>query len=141
MSDYLNRLPGAAVALAGLFLVLVLIPDHTEPVDYGWVRPQTMPMVCGVALFLLGVVQAVRPAGRVDLNARDAGRAALFFVLTMGALFVMSRFGYLAGAAALAFLVMVTVGERRIGWIALGAIVAPAAIWTMAVPLLDRTLP
>lgn len=141
MPTIVSRLPGAVIAAAGLFLLVSVIPNHTEAVDYGWVRPQTVPMLCGIALVLLGALQAVLPGGRADLSVREVARVALFVALTAGALFVMDRFGYLAGAAILALLVMLVVGERRPGWIALGAVAAPVVIWSIAVPLLGRVLP
>ncbi|RVU37779.1 hypothetical protein EOI86_00280 [Hwanghaeella grinnelliae] len=141
MLNILNRLQGAVVALGGVVLYFFVIPHHTEVVDYGWVRPQTLPAICAVALVLFGTIDALFLTGGVSLPSSEAARAALFVVLTGGALFAMDRLGYLAGAFALALLVMLTVGERRPGWIALGALAAPAVVWSIAVPLLGRTLP
>ena len=141
MPSIANRLPGAFVAAGGLILVLYIVPNHTEPVDYGWMRPQTPPMICGAALVLLGILNALLPGAPAGFSVGEVNRAGLFVILTAAALIVMTWLGYLAGAAGLAFVVMLAVGERRPAWLALGSVGAPAAIWTIAVPLLDRTLP
>ena len=141
MSNIVSRLHGAVVVLVGLVLFFFVIPNHTEPVDYGWVRPQTLPGICAAGLVLLGTINVLFPAGPVFQPSSETARATLFAVLTGGALFVMDWLGYLAGAVALALLVMLAVGERRPGWLVLGALVAPGVIWSIAVPLLGRTLP
>lgn len=141
LSTIANRLPGVIVAAGGMLLVLYIVPNHTESVDYGWMRPQTLPLICGVVLVLLGALNALLPVELARVSTREAARAVAFAILTAAALIVMARLGYLAGAAALALVVMLAVGERRPVWLALGTVGAPAAIWTIAVPLLDRTLP
>jgi len=72
-----NRLPGAFVAAGGLILVLYIVPNHTEPVDYGWMRPQTLPMICGAALVLLGILNALLPGAPAGFSVGEVNRAGL----------------------------------------------------------------
>jgi putative tricarboxylic transport membrane protein len=136
-----NRGSGLMVALAGLVLWLFIIPAHTETVDYGWMRPQTLPAACAIALMLLGTAEVVKPGAPVRLDLHEALRVGLFAALALLAVWAMTRFGFLVTAPVFALTTMFLVGERRPGWLAAGAIAMPGAIWLVAVPLLDRTLP
>ncbi|MCF8468684.1 MAG: hypothetical protein K9G33_14885, partial [Sneathiella sp.] len=57
------------------------------------------------------------------------------------ALWAMSMFGFLMTVPFFAAVLMLIVGERRLGWLAAGVVVLPVAIWLTIVPLLERTLP
>ena len=56
------------MSVFGLALLLWLIPAHTETVDYGWIRPDTLPRACAWGLLMLGLVQAAVPRGAVALD-------------------------------------------------------------------------
>ncbi len=136
-----NRISGLLVALTGLVLWLVVIPANTETVGSGWIRPETLPLACAIALVGLGLLQAV-PRGRpVELSTAQTLRAGLFAALAFLAVWAMAAGGFRIAAPAFALALMLLVGERRPVWLAVGAIGVPAAIWLTAVPLLDRTLP
>lgn len=137
----LNRLSGIAFVVLGFLLFLVIIPMQTEVVDYGWMRPQTIPNACAWGLIILGLVQAIFPTGTISPNLRETLRVSMFAILTVCALWAMDEFGYLVTAPAFAALIMLIVGERRPGWLAVGILVVPVAIWLTVVPLLERTLP
>ena len=136
-----NRLSGLVVAAFGLALLLFIIPAHTETVDYGWMRPQTIPDLCAVLLVLLGLLHAVVPRGSVRFDRRETLRFALFAAVAVATAYLMGQFGFVAVAPPAALVVMLLIGERRPFWLAAGAIVLPAVIWVTVVHLLERTLP
>ncbi|HSM42994.1 MAG TPA: tripartite tricarboxylate transporter TctB family protein [Afifellaceae bacterium] len=136
-----NRISGLLVALCGLLLWLVVIPANTETVGSGWIRPDTLPQACAVALIGLGLIQSL-PRGRsLEPTGAEVLRAGLFAALAFLAVWAMTVAGFRLAAPAFALALMLLVGERRPGWLAVGAVGVPAAIWLTAVPLLDRTLP
>ena len=135
-----NRIMGVAVAGLGVLLLLFVIPANTETADYG-MQPRTIPNLCAGALVLFGLVQSLVPAGNVDIFVREHLRVALFAAVAFLALWGMSVVGFRIAAPAFALVVMLIVGERRLGWLVAGVIAVPTMIWLVAVPLLDRTLP
>jgi putative tricarboxylic transport membrane protein len=136
-----NRLSGLAVAVFGLALLLFVIPANTETVDYGWMRPRTIPDLCAVLLVLLGILHASMPRGSVRFERRESLRFALFAAVAAATVWLMGQFGFLPVAPPAALVVMLLIGERRPFWLAAGAIVLPAAIWYVVIHLLERTLP
>ncbi|MEX0582892.1 MAG: hypothetical protein WD185_04425 [Sneathiella sp.] len=137
----LNRLSGAFFVSLGLLLYFAVIPAHTEIVDYGWTRPQSIPNACAILLVILGVVQAVFPTGAVSVNLPELFRTSLFVAITISALWAMANFGFLMVVPLFVGVIMLIVGERRIGWLVGGVIILPVVIWLTVVPLLERTLP
>jgi putative tricarboxylic transport membrane protein len=136
-----NRISGLLVALCGLLLWLIVIPANTETVGNGWITPDTLPQACAAALIGLGLLQSL-PRGRsLELTGEEVLRAGLFAALAFLAVWAMAVAGFRLAAPAFALALMLLVGERRPGWLAVGAVAVPAAIWLTAVPLLDRTLP
>lgn len=141
MTSAVHRLSGLAVAALGAAVVLWLVPAHTETVDTGWMRPQTLPRLCGLALILLGLVQAVG-SGPVALPPRAVvGRTARAFAVAVAGLWAMAQTGFVWAAPPLALVLMLLTGERRPAWLAGGTVLVPAAIWAVVVPLLGRSLP
>lgn len=136
-----NRISGLLVAFTGLVLWLAVIPANTETVGSGWIRPDTLPLACAIALVLLGLLQAMPRGNPIGVGGADVLRTALFAALSFLAVWMMAVAGFRLAAPAFALALMLLVGERRPGWLAVGAIAVPAAIWLTAVPLLDRTLP
>ena len=136
-----NRLSGVFFVGLGLLLYFVVIPEQTETVDYGWMRPQSIPNACAILLIILGIAQAAFPTGSVFIHRREILRASLFAAITVAALWAMSMFGFLMTVPIFAAVLMLIVGERRPGWLAAGVVVLPVAIWLTVVPLLERTLP
>ncbi|TNE35026.1 MAG: hypothetical protein EP348_09825 [Alphaproteobacteria bacterium] len=137
----LNRLSGLFFVLAGLLLYFVIIPAETETVDYGWLRPQTIPNACAMAMTTLGALHALIPTGSISVKLREILKVTFFTAFTLLSLWLMETFGFLLIAPLFAGALMLLVGERRIGWLAGGAIVFPVAIWLAVVPLLERSLP
>lgn len=138
----LNRGSGLAITLAGLALLLFVIPDQVEVVDYGWVRPETVPNAMAVALIGLGLIQAVLPTGGTSpWRMSPALRALGYLAVTALAVWAMGRFGFVAVAPVMVLVLMLLIGERRPFWLGLGVLAMPAVIWLTVTQLLDRTLP
>jgi putative tricarboxylic transport membrane protein len=137
----INRGSGLAVALAGFALLLFVIPDQVEVVDYGWVRPETVPNAMAVALIGFGLLQAVMPTGETSWRIRPALRALGYLAVTALAVWAMGRFGFIAIAPVMVLVLMLLIGERRLLWLGLGVLVLPTVIWVTVIQLLDRTLP
>lgn len=136
-----NRLSGLAIALAGLVLLAVIIPANTETVGYGWIRPQTIPDACAIALAIFGFAQLAFPTGSVFLRRSEILRVGLFAAVAFCAVWLIGKVGFIAGAPVFAASLMLLVGERRPSWLLVGCVALPATIWIAVVPLLDRTLP
>ena len=136
-----NRLSGLADAVFGLALLLFVIPANTETVDYGWMRPRTIPDLCAVLLVLLGLLHAAMPRGSVRFERREAIRFILFAAVAVLTVWLMGQFGFLPVAPPAALVVMLLIGERRPFWLAMGALALPALIWVVVIYLLERSLP
>lgn len=137
----LDRLCGLAVAGLALALLLFVIPAQVEVVDYGWVRPETLPSLAAAALLLLGLLQAAIGGGAIRPERRAIVRALLYLGYTAAAVWAMGRLGFVWVAPAMVLLLMLWIGERRPLWLGLGTVAVPAAVWGVVVGLLDRTLP
>ncbi|MDZ7839758.1 MAG: tripartite tricarboxylate transporter TctB family protein [Gammaproteobacteria bacterium] len=132
---------GLFFACVGLLLLLVVIPRQTEVIDYGWMRPQSLPNAAAIVIAAAGAVLAFRPRGAIDFDWRKAGRAALYLVLVAAGVWLIALFGFEVVAPLIAMAVMLMAGERRPAWLALGTVGIPFVIWLAATVLLDRPLP
>lgn len=137
----LDRCSGLFFAALGLLLFFVVIPYDTEVVDYGWVRPQTVPNAMAWVLTILGAVLVIRPGGSVPFDPRRSLRAGFFLAILGAGLVLIDRFGFVAVAPVLALGLMVLIGERRPFWLFLGTIALPFLIWFTVTILLQRPLP
>ena len=136
-----NRLSGAAFALFGLALLLWLIPAHTETVDYGWMKPDTLPRACAWGLLALGLIQTTLPRGEVSLDPGELLWVAGLAVLSGLAIWGMGRVGFLIAGPAFAAILVALIRERRWYWIAAAVAGAPALTWLVVSVLLNRPLP
>ena len=137
----LNRISGLVVAVFGAILLFWIIPHHTETVDFGWLRPATLPIITAVIIILSSIVHFIFPAGKAEFDVSLALRAGLCFVISLIALSLMHLAGFLIAAPLLVMVLMLLIGERRPLWLILGIVVIPLAMWSSIVLLLDRPLP
>lgn len=135
-----DRQIGLAVAFFGLFLLAWLIPHHTEDVGYGWLRPQTVPQICGVLLMALGGMLIIAPGPNVPPNLPFLRLVSGIAVTALG-LWLMPRLGYLITAPLMAAPLIFLIGERRPVWVLLGLALAPSVVWLVVTTLLGRPLP
>ena len=136
-----NRLSGLAVCLLGILLLAVVFPAEIETVDYGWVRPATVPRICAICLVALGLAQAAFPSGEAGIDWREIPWVGLFCGVTALALYGLHRLDFIIAAPVFSAVIMGLAGERRPGWLAAGVIVLPAATWFIVIHLLERRLP
>jgi putative tricarboxylic transport membrane protein len=136
-----NRLSGVVVAVFGLILLFWIIPRHTEPVDFGWLRPTTLPNITAVVMVIASIIHVLFPAGTSEFDARPAARAGLFFVISVAGLFLMHHAGFLLSAPLLVLVLMLMIGERRPLWLLAGVVMVPLGIWSSIELLLRRPLP
>ncbi len=136
-----NRLSGLVVFLLGLAIIFILIPVATETVDYGWLRPATLPTIAAIVISVAGLLHLLFPQGRIELNFPDVLRAALFLMIALAGLWGMSRFGFTIAAPLMLLLIMLIIGERRWPWLMTGVVLLPAFIWLCIDVLLKRPLP
>ncbi|TKB09701.1 tripartite tricarboxylate transporter TctB family protein [Desulforhopalus sp. IMCC35007] len=135
-----NRISGILVSLFGIAVLLFVIPGQIEVIDYGWLKPATLPSLAAVIIILSGALHSIFPKGGVDFDPALALRALLIFCI--GALGVwLMTFSYLIAAPLLMLVLMWMVGERRWGWLCIGVILLPGFIWFCVDYLLQRPLP
>ena len=152
-----DRLSGMVVLLAALAMIFVIIPAHVETAEGGVIQPATFPYALCWLLAACGAWLAMRPQGQegrseVDRGGHDApsivqyvqyvqyGRAAVHAVLLAAGVAAMGRLGFIVVAPFLALAIMLLIGERRPGWLALGAGAVPAMVWVFVVQILGRPL-
>jgi len=129
------------VSVFGLALLLWLIPAHTETVDYGWIRPDTLPRACAWGLLMLGLVQAAVPRGAVALDRSEVIWVAALVVVSGIAIWAMGRVGFLVVAPVFATVLVALIRERRWPWVLAAVAGAPALTWLVVSVLLNRPLP
>jgi putative tricarboxylic transport membrane protein len=137
----LNRLSGVVVAVFGIILLFWIIPRHAEPVDYGWLRPSTLPNITAIIIVISSIIHVLFPSGTAEFDVRPAMRAGFFFVISLAGLFIMRHLGFLIAAPLLAVVLMLIVGERRPLWLFAGVVMVPLGIWSSIELLLKRPLP
>lgn len=136
-----NRISGIVVAIFGALLLFWIIPQHTETVDYGWLRPATLPIVTAVIVIITSIIHILLPSGKIDFDVSLALRAGLFFVISLFGLFLMHLAGFLVTAPILMAVLMLLTGERRPLWLITGIVLIPLAMWSTIELLLKRPLP
>lgn len=136
----LDRLSGVLIAGFGAVLLVWIIPWQTETVDYGLLRPKTLPDIVAVTLVLLGLVQAVRPGDRMRIDWRALARAALYLGYAALSVWLMDRLGFVWVAPVMMLALMLWLGERRPLWLAVGTVAVPGTVW-LVVTALERSLP
>jgi len=141
MNNMTDRLCGLFFVLFGLMLFFYLIPTQIETVDYGAIRPKTMPQILAVIIGVFGFILMVKPADGSNLQPMPWGRSSLIVAVLSGGLWLISLFGFIFMAPFLALVLMVIMGERRPLWLGLGVVGMPALIWFAVTILLERPLP
>ncbi len=136
-----NRLSGLVVFLLGLAIIFILIPVATETVDYGWLRPATLPTIAASVISAAGLLHLLFPQGRIELNVASVLRAVLFLMIAVAGLWGMSHFGFTIAAPLMMLVIMLIIGERRWPWLLTGVVLLPAFIWLCIDFLLNRPLP
>ena len=136
-----NRLSASFFIFLGLAFIYFIFPIEIEKLDYGWVRPQTLPNICAFLLIIFGIVQFIFPKGKVVLEFEQILWSGVFVSVAFIAVFGFHKFGFIYTAPIFALSIMLLIGENRIIWLILGAIVIPFSVWQIVENLLGRFLP
>lgn len=135
-----NRISGILISLFGIVLLFYIIPNQTEAVDYGWLKPATLPSIAAVIITISGLLHSVWPKGELEFEFTSALRALLFFFIGILGLWLMTV-NYLVAAPLLMLMLMWVTGERRWKWFCIGVVLLPAGLWFCIDYLLKRPLP
>tara|TARA_B100000686_G_scaffold338670_1_gene411521 strand:+ start:372 stop:791 length:420 start_codon:yes stop_codon:yes gene_type:complete len=136
-----NRLSASFVIFLGLSLIYFIFPVEIESLDYGWVRPQTLPNICALLLIIFGIVQFIFPKGKVVLEFEQILWSGVFVSAAFIAVFGFHKFGFIYTAPIFAVSIMLLIGEKRILWLLLGVFLIPFLILLIVEQLLGRLLP
>ena len=135
-----DRLPGLVVFLAALAMILWIIPAHVETAEDGMIQPATLPNALCWLMAAGGAWLVIRPGEASAPPSRQLLRALMHVAVFSGGVAAMAKFGFALAAPPLALAIMVLIGERRAGWLVVGALAMPAAIWVFVVQILGRSL-
>ena len=136
-----NRLSASFFIFLGLAFIYLIFPIEIEKLDYGWVRPQTLPNTCAFLLIVFGIFQFIFPKGKVVLEFEQILWSGVFVSAAFIAVFGFHKFGFIYTAPIFALSIMLLIGEKRILWLSLGTIVIPFSVWMIVENLLGRLLP
>ena len=136
-----NRLSASFVIFLGLSLIYFIFPVEIESLDYGWVRPQTLPNICALLLIIFGIVQFIFPKGKVVLEFEQILWSGVFVLAAFIAVFGFHYLGFIYTAPIFALSIMFLLGEKRILWLLLGVFLIPFLILLIVEQLLGRLLP
>ena len=136
-----NRLSASFVIFLGLSLIYFIFPVEIESLDYGWVRPQTLPNICALLLIIFGIVQFIFPKGKVVLEFEQILWSGVFVLAAFIAVFGFHYLGFIYTAPIFALSIMLLIGEKRILWLLLGVFLIPFLILLIVEQLLGRLLP
>ena len=125
----------------GMILMFWIIPNQTETVDEGWLRPATLPMITAAIIIAAGLIQSIFPKGTVQIKWRASTKALLYLLMGIGGLWLIHWVGFIMATPVLMLALMLKVGERRWAWLFSGVIFLPALIWFCVDFLLKRPLP
>ncbi|MDU9004357.1 tripartite tricarboxylate transporter TctB family protein [Sedimentitalea todarodis] len=141
MINLTDRFCGLFFTLFGPMLFFFLIPTQVETVDFGAIRPKTMPQILSVIISVFGVVLMLKPADGTELRQQPWVKACLIIAILVTGLWSIAQIGFVFVAPPLALVLMLVMGERRPLWIGLGAVGMPALIGFAVTVLLERPLP
>lgn len=136
-----NRLCAFSMFLFSLAMILYVIPNQTEAVSYGWVKPDSLPNIACYSIAACALFQFLFDQSKVEFDAEELLKSLFFLTLGLGSLYAMGRFGFMVVSPVLALLIMLMVGEKRPLWLFSGVVLVPACIWLIIVTLLERQLP
>ena len=136
-----DRIAALIVVTLGLVLLFVIFPIAIEDIDDGSIRPDVLPNTLAGFLAACGILLALKPGEPTTRDPRELMMVLLYLAIMAIGLFAMSHFGFVIVAPFLALTIMMLFGERRLGWLALGCLGMPAAIWFLVAHVLERPLP
>lgn len=140
-SRLINRAAALGLMAFAALLIFWIIPNQVDTASYGWMKPRTLPYICGVMIGSLSLLLLIFPQGQTSLNPPETIRAFCVLAALGLALWAMAWVGFLWVAPVLALGLILALGERRPLWIAATVLVIPGLIWFVVEWLLGRALP
>ncbi|WEX08098.1 tripartite tricarboxylate transporter TctB family protein [Chelativorans sp. AA-79] len=126
----------------GAVLLLYAIPANVRMIPGALPYPALFPQIAAWLFIALGLIQVFFVNAQVQV---PSARRILFFglaaVLTLAALLLVDRLGYLPVMIALMAGVVWMVRERRWAWVAVVVLGLPVGIWLLFEQVLQRPLP
>lgn len=135
-----NRVSAVFFFLFSLAMLFYLIPSQIESVDYGWMKPATLPTIISATLGIVALGQFFFPNGMTNIDLNKVIKTFFLFSIGVFATYMMSQLGFLYIAPILSLSLMLLIGERRVIWLFGGGILVPVGIWFIVIVLLDRAL-
>lgn len=140
-----DRILGGGFALFGLFLFAYAIPSFVKPGVGGlfdFPNPSLFPKIAAGMFVLFGVMQMAFVRSDAEIPRLTA---FLMFLLaagiTLAAMLLITKLGYLPVAFALMVAVCLITGERRPAWLGLVIVLLPLGTWLLFEQVLGRPLP
>ena len=136
-----NRLSASFFIFLGSTLIFFIFPIEIEKLDYGWVRPQTLPNICAFLLIIFGIAQLIFPKGKVILDFNQILWSCTFVIVAFISIFGFHNFGFIYTAPIFSLIIMLLISEKRVLWLFLGVLLIPFLIWMTVEQVLGRLLP
>lgn len=136
-----DRLSGLFFVIFGIALYFAIIPTYVEQSEGGNLAPNTLPNFLSIVIAGCGFFLLIKPTNWKIKDKNLFGIAALYGIVISCGVYAMTWFGFLWVSPLLAMAMMLLMGERRLVWLALGAVATPMTIWFFVVQILDRALP
>tara|TARA_B100000795_G_scaffold209419_1_gene162980 strand:- start:2369 stop:2797 length:429 start_codon:yes stop_codon:yes gene_type:complete len=137
-----DKIAGLILVILGLLLYFVIIPQQTDAAsNMSFVAPATVPQFIAFLLGLMGVHLLWKPNPVNKTALQNLPQAALIVAIILSGVTLMSWWGFMIAAPALALMLVWQMGERRPLWAGLTVVLVPLLIWLLVVFLLDRVLP
>lgn len=136
-----NRITCVVLICVSIILYIFVIPQQVEdPIFEGYTTPATVPNIAVIGIAIMAILQFFNTKNQPDFDKKVFIKSLLIALFGLCAIWAMGKVGFLSIAPILSVLVMVLVGERKIPWLALGAIM-PIGFWVLVVQVLNRSLP
>lgn len=135
----MDRIATLLVLGFSVLLLFWAIPNQIEEVEFGRIRPETLPMFLGWVLAALAALQLISSRS-VKFDLRLVSRTVVAFAIVIGGAILMMQIGFEFAMPIMALLLMLLLAERRPFWLALGVLIVPVGVWALVEILLDRPL-
>ena len=142
MTHRADKIAGLMFVALGLLLYFFIIPEQTDPASsMSFLAPATVPKFVASVLALMGAHLLWKPSSINKTAWKNLPRAALILAIILSGVMLMSWWGFIMAAPALALMLVWQMGERRPLWVGLTVILMPILVWLLVVFVLDRVLP
>ena len=136
-----DRISGIVFFIVGALLISWVIPVFIDSSEDSWVSPEMIPNAVAVILSCGGLLLIFQPTHIQSETRSIFLRTGFYLLILTSGLLAMSLLGFLYSAPLIALTLMLAMGERRIFWLLIGALIMPLGIWYLVSQVLERALP